>query len=190
MTSVVQPGLGNVDERGDVAAQVQQRVQLHPGLGGAEQGPGKHGQAQVDGGGVERVDGVVEFQPEVLPGVQRARDADQRLGEVRVDAPVPLPVRVGQRVAGDAAADPHVLELPAMGTEADLDVAQALAVGQLRERQAQELVQAGERLDAAVSPITLHAPAKDLQGQMFHELRKHESPGMHGPPPPTEKPPR
>jgi len=82
------------------------------------------------------------------------------LREVRVDAPVPLAVRVGQRVAGHAAADPHVVELSAMRPQADLDVAQAFAVGQLRERQAQELVQAGERLDMAVAPVSTHAPAK------------------------------
>ena len=90
------------------------------------------------------MDGVVQFQPEVLAGVQRARDADQGLREVRVNAPVPLPVRVGERVAGHAAAGPQVIELLAMGAQAHLDIAQALAVIQLRERQAQEPVQAGE----------------------------------------------
>ncbi len=57
-----------------------------------------------------------------------------------------------------------------MRPQADLDVAQALAVGQLRERQAQELVQAGERLDMAVAPVSTHAPAKNLRRQMLHEL--------------------
>ena len=140
----MQLGFGNVDKRRDVAAQIQQRMQLDAGLGGAEQGPGKHGQAPIDGGGIERVDGVVEFQPEILLGVQWARDANQGLREVRMDAPVPFPVRIGQRVAGHAAADPHVIELLAMRAQADLDAAQAFAVSQLRERQTQELVQAGE----------------------------------------------
>ena len=49
---IMQFGLGDVDERRTIAAQVQQGVQLDAGLGGAEQGPGKHGQAQIDGGAV------------------------------------------------------------------------------------------------------------------------------------------
>ena len=85
---------------------------------------------------VERVDRIVEFQPEVLLGIQRARDANQCLREVRVDAPVPFQVRIGQRVAGHAAADSHMIELAAMRAQADFDVAQAFAVGQLRERHA------------------------------------------------------
>ena len=74
-----------MDKRWDIATQVQKRVQLDRRLRGAEQGPRKDGQAKVDGGGVERVDGVVDFQPEILAGVQRAREANQRLREVRVN---------------------------------------------------------------------------------------------------------
>jgi len=46
---VVQFAVGNVNEGGDAAAQVQQRVKLDRRLGSAEVRPGKDREAQVDG---------------------------------------------------------------------------------------------------------------------------------------------
>ena len=63
---VVQLAVGDVDEGGDAAAQVQQRVQLDGGLGRAKRRPREQGQAQIDGGGVERVDGFVQLDAEGL----------------------------------------------------------------------------------------------------------------------------
>ena len=65
--------IGDVNETGDVASQVQQGVQLDDRLGRAKRGPGKHRQAQVDGAGVERVDRSVEFQSKRLLGLQGSR---------------------------------------------------------------------------------------------------------------------
>ena len=63
-------------------------MQFNGAFGGAEAGPGKDGQAQVDGGGIEGVDGVVEFQSQVFVGIQGSGECDEGLGEVGVDAPV------------------------------------------------------------------------------------------------------
>ena len=63
---------------------------------GAEQRPRKHRQAQVDGGCIESVDGVVELQPQVLVAIQRASDATHGLRELGVDAPIPALIRIGQ----------------------------------------------------------------------------------------------
>lgn len=47
--------VSDVNEAGDIAAQVQQGVQLDGGLGLAKRHPGKHRQAQLDGTGIECV---------------------------------------------------------------------------------------------------------------------------------------
>ena len=44
--------IGNADKRGDVAVQVQQRMQLEGRFILAELGPREQGEAEVDGGGV------------------------------------------------------------------------------------------------------------------------------------------
>ena len=154
-------------------------MQFDGGFGLAEVCPGEHGQAQVDGGGVEGVDGVIEFQSQVVPGIQGTGQADEGLGEVGVQAPVALPVGVGEGVAGDAAAQSQVVEFVLVRAQADLDVAQALAVGELGEGQAEELVQAGKGFDVVVAVIALNATAEGFHGQMGHDLGKDELTGRH-----------
>lgn len=91
-------------------------------LGGAEAGPREGVQAQVNGGGVERVDRVGEFPAEILVTVQRASAADQGLAEVLPDPPIAHLVGIRQRGTGDAAADAHVVELAALGAQGDLKI--------------------------------------------------------------------
>ena len=61
---VVQLAVRDVDEARDAAPQIEQRVHLHRRLGGAKVRPRKHRQAQVDGGRIQRIDGVGQIQPE------------------------------------------------------------------------------------------------------------------------------
>ena len=96
---VVQFAVADVDERRDIAAQVQQRVQLDGRLGRAKRRPRKYRQAQVDGAGIQSIDRVFQIDAKRFCGVQTAGDGDQRLGEVGVDAPVAHRVGIGQRVA-------------------------------------------------------------------------------------------
>ena len=159
-----------MDKRRDATLQVQQCMQFNGRLGLAEVRPGEHGQAQVNGGGVEGVDGVIEFQPQVLLGIQGSGQADEGVSEVGIEAPVALLVGVGEGIAGHAAAQSQVIEFVPVGTQADLDVAQALAVGKLGEGHAEELVEAGKGLDVAVAVITPDAAAEAMHGQVGHEL--------------------
>ena len=145
----------------------------------AEAGPGEHGQTQVDGGGVEGIDGIIEFQPQVLVGIQGSGQADEGVGEVGVEAPVALPVGMGQGIAGHAAAQPHVIEFVPVRPQADLDIAQALTVGELGKDHAEELVETGKRFDVTIAVITLHATAEGFHGQMGHDLRKDIVTGRH-----------
>ena len=112
-------------------------MQFDGALGLSEVGPGEHGQAQVDGGGVQGIDGVVEFQSQVVLGIQGPGDADEGVCEVGIQAPVALLVGVG-RCGPCRRAVPGGRVCPG-AREADLDVAQALAVGELGEGQAEEL---------------------------------------------------
>ena len=108
---VVNLAVGDFDEGRDVAAQVDQGMQLDRRLGRAERRPRKQRQAQVDRGRVQRVDGRVEIDGHRLADVELARLPDQNLGEVGVDAPVAALVGVRQRRSLDRLAKTHVVEL-------------------------------------------------------------------------------
>ncbi len=134
----------DAEKRRDVAAQIEQRMQLDGGLGGAKMRPGKQGRTEIGGGRVQGIERVVESEADGFLDVEWASDGDQQLREVSEDAPVVGFIGVGQRGARDLAAQAEVIELAARRAQASLDVAQALVVGQLREGQGQKLVPTGK----------------------------------------------
>ena len=113
----MQSSFGNFNKSGDRATQIEQGVHLDGSLLGSEPGPREHRQAEVDGGGVQGIHGVVEIETERLVGVHGARDVNENLSEVGEDAPVVRLVGVGQRGARDHAAEAHVIKLSLLSTE-------------------------------------------------------------------------
>lgn len=61
--------------------------------------------------------------------VQLPGGSDEQVGEIGEDAPVAMLVGMGEVVARDAAAKPHVIELGLLRPQAGFDVAQAFTVG-------------------------------------------------------------
>ncbi len=100
-----------------------------------------------------------------------------------MDAPIACLVGVSQGAACNRRADPHVVELVPLCAQTGLNVAQTFAIGELRKRHAQILVQAGEGLDLVVAAIAGHASAECVQRQMVDKLRKDELAGVHASPP-------
>ena len=137
LTSCTAPGR-DAEKRGDVALQVQQRMQFDGSLVLAESCPRKQREAEVDGGGVQRVQALIQIDADRIARIQRPCDADQHLGEVRVDAPVVRLVGIGQCRARHVAAQSDVVEFAGHGTQTRLDVAETLAVSQLSERHRQK----------------------------------------------------
>src|ERR1700688_590186 len=95
---LVHLAITDVNEGGDVAAQIEQRMQLDGCLGRAEHSSRKYRQTQIDRRGVQRVDGFLEIDTEGLLRIQRSGDADQALGKIGIDVPVAHSVGIGQRM--------------------------------------------------------------------------------------------
>ena len=167
---IFHPGVGNVDEGRDVAAQVARREEFGGRIGAARQGPGKHRQAQVDGRCVEGAHGVFRFRSGGIPGVQGPGDGKQLPGKVGVDSPVATPVRIGQRVARDVAPDAHVIEPAVVGAQRALDVAQAGPVRQLGEGHAEKLAPARKGFHVPVAAVTPYAFSEEMLRGMVHDL--------------------
>ena len=91
--------IADVDKSRDVATQIEQRVQLDRCLGRTKRRPRKHRQAQVDGGGIQGIDRLVQIDAERFVDIQRPRDTDQTLGEVGVNTPVANGIGIGQSIA-------------------------------------------------------------------------------------------
>lgn len=172
--------VGDPNEAGDSAVQVQQRVQLDSGLGSSKRSPRKHRQTQIDGGGVQRVNRRLQIDTQWLAGVKRPSDADQVLRKVGIDLPGARCVGVGQRVSRNRlASKSQMVQTLGLRPQIDLDIAKRLAVGQLREGHRQELIETGEIVHLVIASVGGHAAPKSTQWQMGHELSKNEFAMMH-----------
>ena len=101
----------------DIPTQVDEGVKFDGGFVASELSPGEQRQAEIDGRGIQRVGGMLEWSAEAVGLVQSPRPSDQDPSEVRV------------------------VKFPLKGVEADFDVSQALARGQLSEGHAEKLIE-------------------------------------------------
>jgi hypothetical protein len=145
---------GDNDDGGKVALERQQGVKFDGGLVLPKGGPRKERKAEVNGGGIQRIGGGLEFKMERLIGVKRGGLPNEDLGEIGKDAPVAIFVGTGQSAAGGGLADAGVVEFRTEGRQAGFDVPQAFASSQLGKRQHEELFISGEFADTAVAVVT------------------------------------
>ena len=176
---LVQFAVADVEKRWDITAQIEQGMQFDGGLGRAEWCPRKHRQTQVDGGGIQRVDRTGEIGAEGLVGIKAARRADQMLREVGIDAPVARGIRMGQGIACNEATDAEMIELGALRAKTCFDVAQAFAIGQLRESHAQVLIEAREAFDLVLALVASNASPESGERQVLHDLSENEFAMVH-----------
>ena len=125
--------VGNLNQSGEGATQVQQRRPLHGALGGLKPRPRKHRPAEVNGGRVQSVNGAVESKAPRFVSVHRPRGGDHEVREVGRNAPVDGLLGVGERGTREAPREAPVIELPWPRTQAGFQVTPAFAIGQLCE---------------------------------------------------------
>ena len=177
---IAQRAVGDVDEAGDRAAQVEPRRPLHRRLGGAKQRPGKARPAQVDGRRVQRIRRVL--QPEATAGaeVERARRHDQALGQFGRDAPLPRLVGLGERRTGDLVPEAQVVARGGLRRQTGLDVAQTLAVGPWRTGHHPEWLGTRAPLHGAVAPLSLDDAGEGRPRQNIQQWRTQDWAAVHG----------
>jgi len=76
-------------------------------------------------------------------------------------------------------ANPQVVKLRRPRAQTNFDVAQALAIGQLRKGQAEKLIPAGEPMRFVIALMSLHDPAERLRMNPVHELGKNHFRRLH-----------
>src|ERR1019366_4985891 len=101
-------------------------------------------------------------------------------GRTPLNAPVARLVGIGQRRSPDRLAKAHVVELRGLSRQADLDIAQALSVGQLRERHRSVLLGTAQRSHPSVATVARNNPRKGAPRQKIHELGEKRFADVHG----------
>ena len=167
------------DDRGEIALEGQQGVEFDGGLMLPKGGPRKQREAEVNGGGVQRIGCGLEFKTERLIGVKRGGLLDEHLGEISKDPPVAIFVGISQRAAGGGLADAGVVEFRAKGRQTGFDVAQTFAPRQLGEGQHEKLFVGGEFANAAVAVVTGDTLVELVFGEEVEELGEDGATFVH-----------
>jgi len=176
---LVHLAVADVDEGRNGAPEVQQGVQLDGCLGFAKRRPLEQTQTQIDGGGVQGVDRVLEIEPQVLVQIKLASAPDQNRSQVGPDSPVARLVGIGQGGAVNALAKSHGVKLARVGSKSHFDVSQALAPSQLGKSHDAKLLGATQAAHARVAAIASHDARKACPWNELHDLRKQGLADIH-----------
>jgi hypothetical protein len=76
-----------------------------------------------------------------------------------------------------------MVKLGLLGAQTGFDVAETGAVGELSERQTEELIPSRENFDVAVAPVSVDADLKLVSRNELHELSENRLTRVHGLPP-------
>jgi len=171
--------VADMDKTGNVAPQVEQRMQFDRSLGRAKRRPRKHRQTQIYRGGVECINRLVQIDAKGFVRVKLPGDSNQALREVGIDSPVSRCIGVGQSVARYNGPNPEVVKLVALRSKASLDVPQALPIGQLSEGHTEKLIETRERLDLVFPIVPGNASTKRRQWKMLRQLCENQSSLVH-----------
>ena len=79
--------------------------------------------------------------------------------------------------------DTHMVELAMLGAQADLNVAQALAIAQLRKGHAQVLIETGIALHLVMAAIAMDTAPEGMNGKQLDHLCENDFARVHKPSP-------
>ena len=161
---IVNLAVGDNDKGGDTSPEVQKGMQFHSAFVGSELGPWEKGETQIDGGGVQGIGGLIQFDSEGIVGIEATSLADENLGKVGIDSTISDLVGVGQGIARDISSEAHVIEFPLSRTQTCLDVSETFPIGQLSKGHAEELAPARKAFDLVVAVVSLNAFLKFVNG--------------------------
>ena len=172
---------GDVNAGRNRAPQIELGVHLDSRFGSAKVGPWEKGQREVDGGRVQGIDSVFQFQTKVFSGIERSGLAHEAFGQILPQSPVPLFVGVGQRRFGDRLAKAQVVERLGLGVQTCRDVAQPLAPSQLSEGHADELLPTAEMLHPRLGIVAANQTFEGFPMNEVENLRENVAAGIHSP---------
>ena len=107
---IVNFAMSDNHESGNTSPEVQQGVEFHSGFVGSEFGPREKGQTQIDGGGVQGIGRLSQFDTEGIVDIKATRLADKDLSKVGIDSPIPDLIGMSQSVPRDVASKTHMIE--------------------------------------------------------------------------------
>jgi len=130
--------------------------------------PAGRGEAEV----IQSINRVLQFQSEILSGVEDTRLAHESFGEIFPEPPAPLLVGIGQGELGNSLSKAEMVESFASGVEKGGYVAQSFPLGQL--------LSATEMPNLALRIVSLDQTGKSLPVDQIEDLGEDVAARAHG----------
>ena len=172
-------GSRDVDAGRDRASQIELGMHLDPSFGASKIGPWEETQREIDGRGIQGVNRVLQFQSEILSGVEDTCLAHEPFGEIFPESPVPLLVGIGQGGLGNSLSKTKMVESFAPCVETGGDIAQTFPPGQLRKSHADQLLSTTEMPNLALRVVALDQTGESLPVDQIEDLGKDVAAGVH-----------
>jgi hypothetical protein len=170
----------NVNETGYVSMQIQEGVHLHSSLGCAKRSPRINRQAKVYRRRVEGVNSRIQIDRQRVLSIKGSGDSNQVLRKVCVDLPRAICVCIGKSVSRYlATSKSHVVKPGHLRSQIHFDIAQRLAISQLRKGHGKELIEASKVFDLVMTPVFRNASREGVKGQVVHDLSENEFALVH-----------
>ncbi len=170
----------NVNETGYVSMQIQEGVHLHRSLGCAKRSPRINRQAKVYRRRVEGVNSRIQIDRQRVLSIKGSGDPNQVLRKVCVDLPRAICVCIGKRVSRYlSTSKSHVVKPGGLRSQIHFNIAQRLAISQLRKGHGKELIEASKVFHLVMPPVFRNASREGVKGQVVHNLSENEFAVVH-----------
>ena len=169
----------NAGEDRDVRPEIEQHVELHSRMSALPPRPWEECQAQLDQGRIQSEQAERQIRLRRLIDVQTMSSAHQDRCDFREHVPVSLGVCIREIAALDLAPNAGVVKQLATRLQAGLDVAQALAICQLRKNHRREMIVRGDRRRRPPHRVASGAARELLRVQTSENLRQHRCSVAH-----------
>ena len=176
--NVMNRSLCNLHENWDRTSQVNLSVEFNRGFSPTEMSPGKHRQAQINRGGIDGINHLVDVESVGVFAIKSPRLANQNLSECFVNTPVTVLVRISEISSCDVASDTHRVE---MGTssQAGFNISKALSESDLSKSHSEKLISGSHAFACTRHRILFDAALKLFPIQKIDDLRENETTRVH-----------
>jgi len=170
------------DARGDVAVQVEHRVEFDRSLGFPKRRPIEEVQTKIDDGSIEDPDRRLD--PKSRLGGQRAHMAVQLAKEIGVDFVWPAFIGVCEGRSANRADAPMILKCRGR-LQGSYGISQGFSLGYLAKEHGDKLRPATHRADPLVPAVGVDAALKSMSRNILEHLRHDGIVMSHKPVPPV-----
>ena len=159
-------------------SQINLSVELNRSFGFAEMSPRKHRQTQINRGGVDGINNLVDVESVGVFAIKSSRLANQNLSECFVNTPVTMLVCISEISSCDVASDAHRVEMRT-SPQTGFNISKTLSESDLSKSHGEKLISGSHAFTRSRHRVKLHAAIELLTMDEIGDLSKNKAAGVH-----------